>query len=137
MTKTLEPSSNPNIIIVHEDNNPNLNTSPMLLNGTNYVVWSKEASMYLYSRSKMGFVAGKKPAPAPDNPASGDNLVRSLLINSVEPWLVEGMYFRTTAEEMWKAHTEIYGEKIILQRFMNLKKAYGNTMELLEACGMN
>lgn len=85
MTKTLEPSSNPNIIIVHEDNNPNLNTSPMLLNGTNYVVWSKEASMYLYSRSKMGFVAGKKPAPAPDNPASGDNLVRSLLINSVEP----------------------------------------------------
>jgi hypothetical protein len=47
------------------------------------------------------------------------------------------MYFRTTAEEMWKAHKEIYGEKIILQRFMNLKKAYGNTMELLEACGMN
>jgi len=85
----------------------------------------------------MGFVAGKKPAPAPDNPASGDNLVRSLLINSVEPWLVEGMYFRTTAEEMWKAHKEIYGEKIILQRFMNLKKAYGNAMELLEACGMN
>lgn len=92
MTKTLEPSSNPNIIIVHEDSNPNLNTSPMLLNGTNYVIWSKAASMHLYSRSKMGFVAGKKPAPAPDNPASGDNLVRSLLINSVEPWLVEDIW---------------------------------------------
>lgn len=73
------------------DSNNNLGwkLSSILLNGVNYVLWSRALTLSLGGKQKLGFINGKSVCPASDsekeNWTDTDSLIRSWLLNSMEP----------------------------------------------------
>ena len=60
------------------------------LNSNNYFSWSQSVKMVLEGRHKFGFLTGEIPRPPPSDPQERywkveDYILRSILINSIEP----------------------------------------------------
>ncbi|CAB4294638.1 unnamed protein product [Prunus armeniaca] len=95
------------------DGNPNLRLCSVLLNGFNYIPWSRAVSLALGGRSKIGFINGNILAPAVDDPKyedwfCKDQLVMSWLLNSMEPQVAEiFIFFFYSAQHLWTAVKEI------------------------------
>ncbi|XP_021808903.1 uncharacterized protein LOC110752531 [Prunus avium] len=109
------------------DGNPNLRLCSVLLNGFNYIPWSRAVSLALGGRSKLGFINGNIPAPAVDDPKyedwfCKDQLVMSWLLNSMEPQVAEIFSFSDSAQHLWTAVKEMYGNQNNAARIFQLKK---------------
>ncbi|KAK6918108.1 Retrotransposon Copia-like, N-terminal [Dillenia turbinata] len=70
--------------------NPSLQISPVKLDGTNYLSWSRSCLLFIQARGLKGYVTGEKPKPAiidsTYNQREAENsLVMSWLINSMQP----------------------------------------------------
>ncbi|CAL2230653.1 unnamed protein product [Prunus armeniaca] len=135
------------------DGNPNLRLCSVLLNGFNYIPWSRAVSLALGGRSKIGFINGNILAPAVDDPKyedwfCKDQLVMSWLLNSMEPQVAEiFIFFFYSAQHLWTAVKEMYGNQNNAARIFQLKKDIARVyqdgkpfiehLESLKACGMS
>ncbi|KAK0584008.1 hypothetical protein LWI29_006398 [Acer saccharum] len=76
------------------DSNPSWKLSSVLLNGLNYVPWSRAVKLSLGGKKKFGYVDGKSVCPDSKDTTyedwlANDQLVRSWLLNSMEPHIAE------------------------------------------------
>ena len=83
------------------------------LDGSNYRVWSKILEMHIAGRKKMGYITGRKAAPAEDDPdydewEAENALVKSWLINSMSENLMSHFVQCGTAKEVWDAVKRSY-----------------------------
>ncbi|CAL8996741.1 unnamed protein product, partial [Prunus brigantina] len=88
---------------------------------------SRAVSLALGGRSKLGFINGNIPAPAVDDPKyedwfCKDQLVMSWLLNSMEPQVAEIFSFFDSAQHLWTAVKEMYGNQNNAARIFQLKK---------------
>ena len=79
-------------IIIHQDNSA-FSTS-IILDETNYQLWSQLMEMHIGARNRAGYLTGKMKKPAPEDPNYGewitkDHRVKSWLIDSVSPTLMQ------------------------------------------------
>ncbi|CAN6444480.1 unnamed protein product [Victoria cruziana] len=128
---SMVPSS---VKTVLKEPDPALKITTVPLNGTNYLVWSKSASMYLCGRGKAGYVNGKVCRPEESEEAYvdwelNDQMVMSWLLNSMEPMVAEGFLFLDSAKGIWETETEIYDEKENLARIYQLQQEISKTMK--------
>lgn len=109
-----------------------ITTTP--LNGSNYIVWAKSASLYLYGRGKYGYVNRKAQRPEESDAMLGewelnDRTMMSCLLNSIEPSIVEEFLFLDYAKEVWDSAVEIYGGKENLARMYQLQFDIAKTVK--------
>ncbi|CAL8155683.1 unnamed protein product [Prunus armeniaca] len=72
------------------DSNRTMKLSSILLNGLNYVAWSRAVTLSLGGKAKLGHINGKAKQPKSNDPKFDDweatnRMVISWLINSMEP----------------------------------------------------
>lgn len=96
--------------------NPSLQITPMKLNEKNFVIWSAAAALYLTSRGKIGYVNGSIKAPAEADPqyerwTLEDSIVRSWLLNSVNPEMQHTILRKRTAREVWTLLKDMFGHE--------------------------
>ncbi|KAA0041479.1 UBN2_3 domain-containing protein [Cucumis melo var. makuwa] len=75
------------------------------LNGNNYFSWSQSVKMVLEGRHKFGFMIGEIPRPPPSDPQerywkAEDSILRSILINIMEPQIGKPLLFAATAKDI-------------------------------------
>ncbi|CAN6445887.1 unnamed protein product [Victoria cruziana] len=95
-------------------------------NWTNYIVWMKLASLYLYRRGKLGYVNGKIHRPDETETMFSewefnDLIGMSWLLNSIELSIAEDFLFLDSAREMWDSDVEIYRKKENVARIYQLQ----------------
>lgn len=114
------------VLMVEFDANPSWRLSSVPFSGINYVAWSRAVTLSLSGKRKLGFVNGDKKCPKNtesgyDNWISNDQLVRSWLLNLMEPHIAEIFTFSDLAKEMWDSIAELYGNQNNAARIFELK----------------
>lgn len=74
--------------IVTLNDSPSLQISPVKLDGTNYLIWSRSCSLAIVARQLTGYITSDLPQPVYDDPlhtqwVSENALVMTWLINSM------------------------------------------------------
>ncbi|KAB2608121.1 hypothetical protein D8674_011289 [Pyrus ussuriensis x Pyrus communis] len=107
--------------------NTNQRLCSVLLNEFNYLPWSRAVSLALGGKGKLGFVNGS--VEAPDRSSSTynawlckDQLVMSLLLNTMEKHVAEIFSYSNSAHDLWKALQDMYGNQNNYARVFQLKK---------------
>ncbi|TYK31681.1 UBN2_3 domain-containing protein [Cucumis melo var. makuwa] len=82
------------------------NFSGEKLNGQNYFSWSQSIKMFLEGRYQFGFLTGETVRPPPGDALERlwkgeDSLIRSMLINSMEPQIGNPLLYAATAKDLW------------------------------------
>ncbi|KAH0698607.1 hypothetical protein KY284_012822 [Solanum tuberosum] len=100
------PTSLPQSVIIHQDNS----TFPtsIVLDETNFSLWSQLMEMRIGARNKIGFLTGEKVKPTTNDPSyatwiTDNNRVKSWLIDSMSPHLMQRFIRLATAKEIWEA----------------------------------
>ena len=103
----MSESSNPSQVIVQ-----NVQDAPfpagVILDDTNYPLWSQLMEMRIGARNKSGFITGKTPKPTTNEKQIeawliDNNKVKSWLIDSMNPTLIRRFIRLQTAAEIWEA----------------------------------
>ncbi|XP_021826816.1 uncharacterized protein LOC110767548 isoform X2 [Prunus avium] len=124
--------------------NPNMRLCSVLLNGFNYIPWSRAVTLALGGKSKLGFINGKNPAPDDGDPKfeewlSKDQLVMSWILNSMEPQVAEIFSYSDSSKHLWESLKEMYGQQNNAARIFELKKeiagAYQEGKSFIEHLG--
>lgn len=120
-------SDKASVFTMDVDGNPNLRLCSVLLNGFNYITWSRAVMLALGGRSKLGFINGTIRAPEASDPKfedwfCKDQLVMSWLLNSMEPQVAEIFSFSDSAHHLWESVQEMYGQQNNAARIFQLKK---------------
>ena len=95
--------------------NPSLQISPLKLDGTNYLAWSRSCLLSIKARGLQGYINNGKRRPDDTNPAvhkwdSENSLIMSWLINLMQPQLARGYLLLDTAQKIWDATTQTYSQ---------------------------
>ena len=115
------------------DSNPSLKLSSILLNGYNYVTWSRAVTLSLGGKKKLKFINGNSTCPADaadykyEDWMASDQLVKSWLLNSMEPHVAEIFTFSDSVKTLWDSLTEFYGSQNNVARIFELKKEIAAT----------
>ncbi|XP_070677845.1 uncharacterized protein [Malus domestica] len=106
----------------------------VLLNEFNYFPWSRAVSLALGGKGKLGFVNGS--VEAPDSFSSTysawlckDQLVMSLLLNTMEKHVAEIFSYYNCSCELRKALQDMYGNQNNYARVFQLKKDVANAQQ--------
>ncbi|KAM1263257.1 hypothetical protein ACFX13_028930 [Malus domestica] len=104
--------------------NTNQRLCSVLLNEFNYLPWSQAGSLALGGKGKLGFVNGNVEAPDSSLSTYGawlckDQLVMSLLLNTMEKHVAEIFSYYNSSLDLWKALQNMYGNHA---RVFQLKK---------------
>ena len=91
--------------IIVSNKNPNLRITTTLFNGTNYLSWSKSATLFLKSKGKIGYVNGTITSlsmrdPEFDKWDQENSLVISWLLHSMISEIGEGFMSLDTAKDI-------------------------------------
>ncbi|KAI9169963.1 hypothetical protein LWI28_020223 [Acer negundo] len=114
--------------MANSDSNPSLKLSSILLNGYNYVTWSRAMMLSLGGKKKLKFINGNSTCPADvadseyEDWMASDQLVRSWLLNSMEPHVAEIFTFSDSTKALWDLLTEFYGSQDNAARIFELKR---------------
>ena len=97
------------------------------LNGNNYFSWSQSVKMVLEGRQKFSFLTGEIPRPLPGDPherywKAEDSILRSILINSMEPQIGKPLLFAATAKDIWDTAQTLYSKRQNASRLYTLRK---------------
>ncbi|XP_073282737.1 uncharacterized protein, partial [Primulina huaijiensis] len=92
--------------------NPSLQISPVKLDGTNYLAWSRSCLLFIQARGMQGYINGKITSNRADTSKweSENSLVMSWLINSIQPQLARGYLLLDTAQKIWEATAQTYSQ---------------------------
>lgn len=85
-----------------------------LLNGTNYMPWSRAVTVALGGKGVLDHINGTTAIPKSDNPKykewqTRDHYVMSLIFNAMEPQVYEIFAYADTAKNLWDSILEMYG----------------------------
>ncbi|CAL8151235.1 unnamed protein product [Prunus armeniaca] len=112
-TSTAQPptSSIPQIVTIQNDNSA-LPTG-VILNETNYDIWSQLMEIQIATRGKLGYLTGSIAMPAESAPTfdawTTENVrVKGWLIDSMSPELMSRFIRLSTAKEIWDAVKKVF-----------------------------
>ncbi|XP_073105174.1 uncharacterized protein [Elaeis guineensis] len=93
-------------IIIHQDNSAF--PISIILDETNYQLWSQLMEMRIDTRNKAGYLIGEMKKPAPEDPNYGawiteNYRIKSWLIDSTSPTLMQQFIHLSIAKEIWEA----------------------------------
>lgn len=108
--------------------NPTMKLSSILLNGLNYVAWSRAVILSLGGKPKLGHINRKVKQPKFDDPKFDDweatnRMVMSWLINCMEPEIAEIFTFYESAKELLDCVKLLYGHQNNIARVCELQRA--------------
>ncbi|KAK6930599.1 Retrotransposon Copia-like, N-terminal [Dillenia turbinata] len=95
--------------------NPSLQISPVKLDGTNYLSWSRSCLLFIQARGLKGYVTGEKPKPTITDSTynqweAENSLVMSWLINSMQPHISKGYLLFNNVHKIWSAVSLTYSQ---------------------------
>ncbi|KAG5561197.1 hypothetical protein RHGRI_004277 [Rhododendron griersonianum] len=117
------------------ENNSAPRLSSVLLNGLNYVPWSRVVALALGGKSLYGHIDGTKTPPIVSKPPKTDEVEKygewksenqytmSLLLNSMEPKVAEIFTFADSAQDLWTSVKDLYGHQHNAARIYQLQQA--------------
>ncbi|KAL2252169.1 UNVERIFIED_CONTAM: Retrovirus-related Pol polyprotein from transposon RE1 [Sesamum indicum] len=100
---------------IQPGDNPGLGLVSALLDGTNFIPWSRSVKLALLSKSKLGFINGEIQKPE-NNPkeleqwVKADSMVASWIHNSISRNIVESFMYANSSRELWKELENRYGQ---------------------------
>ncbi|GAV74520.1 UBN2_3 domain-containing protein [Cephalotus follicularis] len=76
------------------------------LDGTNYALWFQVVEMYISGKDKLGYINGDFPQPSSTDPTfkkwrTENPIVKSWLINSMNPTLISNFIRSPTTKMVW------------------------------------
>ncbi|KAL4016805.1 hypothetical protein IC575_024462 [Cucumis melo] len=103
------------------------NFSGEKLNGQNYFSWSQSIKMFLEGRHQFGFLTGETVRPPPGDALERlwkgeDPLIRSMLINSMEPQINKPLLYAATVKDLWDTTQTLYSKRQKASRLYTLRK---------------
>ena len=95
--------------------NPSMQISNMVFNGTNFINWSRSIRMSLGSKNKIGYIDGTYEEAARESKdrqkwLRNDYMVRSWLYKSMSEKLADSLMLCESARHLWEELCERYGE---------------------------
>ncbi|KAF6141987.1 hypothetical protein GIB67_037955 [Kingdonia uniflora] len=124
---------------VHD--NPNLKITSQLLDDLNYVRWAQSVKLFVGGRGKIGFLLGTEKEPAESyfkyaKWFSDDSMVRTWLINSMQPTISAGYLFTNNAYLIWESLRKVYSQLENNARIFQLSNEIGNFKQGTQTLGM-
>ncbi|GJZ15927.1 retrovirus-related pol polyprotein from transposon TNT 1-94 [Tanacetum coccineum] len=106
MTVTQSSSHDTRVIVQNVQEGPF--PTGVILDDSNYPLWSQLMEMRIGARNKMGFITGDTPKPMADEKQIetwllDNNRVKSWFIDSMSPSLIRRFIRLKTAKEIWDA----------------------------------
>ncbi|XP_050936316.1 uncharacterized protein LOC103497029 isoform X2 [Cucumis melo] len=97
----------------------------------NYFSWSQSIKMFLEGRHQFGFLTGETVRPSPGDALERlwkgeDSLIRSMLINSMEPQIGKPLLYAATAKDLWDTTQTLYSKQQNASRLYTLRKQVHN-----------
>lgn len=97
------------------------------LNGDNYFAWSQTVRIVLVGRHRYGYLTGEITPPNLGDPQerlwkAEDSLIKSMLINCMEPQIDDPQLYAETSKETWEAVQELYSRRQNASRLYTLTK---------------
>jgi hypothetical protein len=85
----------------------------VILNETNYTLWSQMMEMRIGARNKVGYLTGAVAKPALNDPnydiwITENHRVKSWLIESMSPHLMQRLIRLVTVREIWEAASKTF-----------------------------
>ncbi|CAL9011737.1 unnamed protein product, partial [Prunus brigantina] len=112
MSDVIESSSSTPIVTVHPESSTNL---PMgfKLNGSNYEIWASMIELHATTQGKLGYLTSNADAPDSQDPQLGkwkiaDAIVKSWMLRTMEPSLLNMFHTLPTAKEIWDAVNQMF-----------------------------
>ncbi|CAL2259326.1 unnamed protein product [Prunus armeniaca] len=112
MSDVTDSSSSTPIVTVHTESSTNL---PMgfKLNGSNYEIWASMIELHATTQGKLSYLTGDINAPDSKDPKFGkwksaDAVVKSWMLRTMEPNLLNMFHTLTTAKEIWDAVNKMF-----------------------------
>ncbi|KAI5339953.1 hypothetical protein L3X38_019227 [Prunus dulcis] len=112
MPDVTESSSSTPIMTVHIESSTNL---PMRfkLNGSNYEIWASMIELHATTQGKLGYLTGDTDAFDSQDPKFGkwkiaDAIVKSWMLRTMEPDLLNMFHTLPTAKEIWDADNQMF-----------------------------
>ncbi|KAJ6293718.1 hypothetical protein OIU76_021891 [Salix suchowensis] len=109
------------------DTNSSQRVTTVLLNGFNYLPWSRAVTIALGGRSRLAFINGKDKAPDSsssdfENWLAKDKMVMSWILNSMERNLAEIFSYYQSSLELWEAVKDMYGNQNNSSRIFQIQQ---------------
>ncbi|KAK2982003.1 hypothetical protein RJ640_007595, partial [Escallonia rubra] len=97
------------------------------LDDTNYGLWSQVVEMYISGKDKLGYINGDLPQPQDTDPSfrkwrTENAVVKSWLINSMDPKLISNYIRFPTAKAIWDAIATTYFDGADTSKVYDLKR---------------
>ncbi|KAF6156985.1 hypothetical protein GIB67_039746, partial [Kingdonia uniflora] len=114
--------------------NPNLKITSQLLYGLNYVRWAHSAKLFVGGRRKIGFLLGIEKEPANSYPKyakwfSDDYMVKTWLINYMQPTISVGYLFTNNTHLIWESLRKVYSQRENNARIFQLSNEIENVKQ--------
>jgi hypothetical protein len=99
----------------------------IILNETNYMLWSKLMEMRIGARNKVVYLTGATTKPAPNDPnydtwITENHKVKSWLIESMTPHLMQRFIRLITTREIWEAVSKTFYDESDETRLFELNQ---------------
>ncbi|KAL0436992.1 UNVERIFIED_CONTAM: hypothetical protein Sradi_0407100 [Sesamum radiatum] len=99
-------NQDPEILKIQPSDNPGMSLVSTLLDGTNFLTWSRSVKIALGAKMKLSFIDGKIQKPEESEKGyeqwvRADCMVTSWILNSISKDIVESFLYTTTARELW------------------------------------
>ncbi|XP_074360290.1 uncharacterized protein LOC141700410 [Apium graveolens] len=115
----------------------------MLLNGENYINWSRGVKMALGAKNKLGFIDGSLPKLTNESPdfnkwIRNDYMVISWLTSSMDQVISDSFIFATSSSELWNDIAERFGKSnvpLLYELHTSLSKIQQDNMTIDEYYG--
>ena len=112
-------------IVVQEAHSQRLTS--LLLNGRNFLPWSRAIMIALGGRSRLGHITGRTKIPQESDPSfeewqANDHKVMTWLFNSMESQIYEIFAYSDTAQALWESLDEMYGQANNSSRIFELQQ---------------
>lgn len=119
-SSNLNPYKDPLFIVVNESAPTPLGN--IMLDGNNYLKWSRSVRIALGAKDKLAFLDGKHPKPlqGPDEIQKWtrcDYMVRSWLLATMKPEIVSSLVTMQSTKKLWEEIVERYGQTNAPQLF--------------------
>ncbi|XP_057996496.1 uncharacterized protein LOC131175840 [Hevea brasiliensis] len=95
--------------------NPSLQISPVKLDGTNYLAWSRSCLLFIQARGLQGYITKDRKKPESTSSTysqweSENSLVMSWFINSMQPHIAHGYLLLDSVATIWSAVSQTYSQ---------------------------
>ena len=96
--------------------NPSLRITSVVLDGSNYLVWSRSFTLAITAQGLLGFLTGNNKRPSSGGPelttwSEKNALVMTWLINSIHPTISRTFVLMDSAHEIWLAAAQLYSQQ--------------------------